>query len=237
MSPGRCETDRRPRWADVLRAGSALLLPLLITGAAHAFTITLAGAPPRTVYLQIGVGTFTGTYCGAGCTYVTPIAQSAGSAPGTNTTINKVSVAVAANAVGNGVAQAMTTDSTQSQSFFDGFAFCNTPAQLYIGGFYRTPGNSGAGTTATVTATVPVSLTDAAGDSLAFTQISWTSGGNADSGAEPFPAGSFTGTSQVVGSIANNQWAESCWTFSYKNTVVPAAGTYTGRVLYTLSAP
>jgi len=212
-------------------------LALLAAGAAHAFTITLAAGPPETVYLQIGLGTFTGTYCGAGCTYVTPVAQSPGSAPGVNTTVNKVSVTVAANAVGNGTAQAMTTDSTQSQSFFDGFAFCNTPTQLYIGGFYRTPGNSGAGTTATLTATVPASLTDAAGDTLPFTQISWTSGGNGDAGGEPFPAGSFTGASQVVGSIANNQWAESCWTFSYQNTLVPAAGTYTGRVLYTLSAP
>jgi hypothetical protein len=42
---------------------------------------------------------------------------------------------------------------------------------------------------------------------------------------------------QTIGTIAQNQWAESCWTFSYKNTVTPAAGTYTGRVLYTLTAP
>jgi len=236
MFPGRRETDRRPRGADSLVSG-ILLLALLITSAADAFTITLAGGAPKTIYLQIGVGTFTGTYCGTGCSESPPIAQSPGSAPGTNTTINKVSVSVAANAVGNGVAQTMTTDSTQSISFFDGFAFCNAPTQLYIGGFYRTPGASGAGTTATVTATVPVSLTDAAGDAIPFTQISWTSGGNGDSGAEPFPASSFTGTSQVVGSIADNQWAESCWTFSYSNTVVPAAGTYTGRVLYTLSVP
>lgn len=212
-------------------------LALLAAGAAHAFTITLASGAPRTVYLQVGVGTFTGTYCGTGCSYNPPIAQSPGSAPGVNTTINTVSVSVPAAAVGNGTAQAMSTNSTQSQSFFDGFAFCNAPTQLYIGGFYRSPGNSGAGTTATVTATMPVSLSDAAGDTLPFTQISWTSSGNADTGAEPFPAGSFTGTSQVVGSIANDQWAESCWTFSYSNTVVPAAGTYTGRVLYTLSAP
>ncbi|HEY2419164.1 MAG TPA: hypothetical protein VGH84_14665, partial [Steroidobacteraceae bacterium] len=54
---------------------------------------------------------------------------------------------------------------------------------------------------------------------------------------QPFPAGSFTGTSVVVGSIAQNQWAESCWTFAYANTVRPAAGTYTGRVLYTLTVP
>ncbi len=237
MSPGRRETDRRPRGADVLKLGSAVSLALLAAGAAHAFTITLAGGAPRTLYLQIGVGTFTGTYCGNGCSYNPPIAQSPGSAPGVNSTINKVSVSVPASAVGNATAQAMTTDSTQSVSFFDGFAFCNTPTQLYVGGFYRSPGNSGAGTTATLTATVPLSLTDAAGDTLPFTQISWTSSGNGDSGAEPFPAGSFTGTSQVVGSIAHDQWAESCWTFSYKNTVVPPAGTYTGRVLYTLSVP
>ncbi len=237
MSPGWRDSDRRPRGSDGLRGAGILSLALLSAGAAQAFTITLAGASPRIVYLQIGVGTFTGTYCGSGCTYVAPIAQSPGSAPGVNTTINQVSVSVPANAVGNGVAQAMTTNSTQSTSFFDGFAFCNAPTQLYIGGFYRTPGGSGGGTTATVTATVPVSLSDAAGDSIPFSQISWTSGGNGDSGGEPFPAGSFTGTSQVVGSIAHDQWAESCWTFSYSNTAVPAAGTYTGRVLYTLSAP
>ena len=146
-----------------------------------------------------------------------------------------VSVSVPANVVGNGAAQAMTTDSTQSNSFFDGFAFCNAPTQLYIGSFYRTTGNGTA--TGTVMATVPTSLTNAAGDTIPFTQISWTSGGNSDTGAEPYPAGSFTGTSQTVGSVAQNQWAESCWTFSYKNTVVPAAGTYTGRVIYTLTAP
>jgi hypothetical protein len=212
-------------------------LALLTADTVHAFTITLANEAPKIVYLQIGVGTFTGTYCGANCNYNPPIAQSSGSAPGVNTTINQVSVSVPPNAIGNGTAQAMTTDSTQSLSFFDGSAFCNTPTQLYIGGFYRTPGNSGAGTTATVTTTVPLSLIDGAGDTIPFTQISWTSGGNGDTGAEPFPAGSFTGTSQVVGSIADNQWAESCWTFSYSNTVVPAAGTYTGRVLYTLSVP
>jgi hypothetical protein len=207
----------------------------LIAGSAHAFTIGLAAAAPKTIYLQIGVGTFTGTYCGNGCNYTPPIVQSAGSAPGTNSTVNTVSVSVPANAVGNGTAQAMTTNSPQADSFFDGYAFCNLPAQLYIGGFYRTTGN-GTGTI-NVTATVPASLTDGAGDTIPFSQISWSSGGNSDSGAEPFPAGSFTGTSLSVGSFTQNQWAESCWTFSYKNSTVPAAGTYTGVVLYTVTAP
>jgi hypothetical protein len=238
MSPGSRDRHQRSRGPDALgRAAAALgLFGLLLTGsAAQAYTITLAPATPKTIYLQIGVGTFKGTYCGNNCSYNPPINQSGGSAPGTNTTINVVSVSVPANVVGNGTAQAMTTDSTQSDSFFDGFAFCNAPTQLYIGSYYRTTGN---GTnTGTVTATVPTSLMDAAGDTLPFTQISWTSSGNGDSGAEPFPAGSFTGTTQTVGSVAQNQWAESCWTFSYKNTVVPAAGTYTGRVIYTLTAP
>jgi len=189
---------------------------------AQAFTVAITPAAPKTIFLQIGVGSFTGFY-------------DAGGTPQNNATINKETVAVAAAAVGNGTAQAMTTDSTQTHSFYDNFVFCSVPAQLYIGGFYRT---TGAGTgTANVTATVPVSLTNGAGDTIPFSQISWTSAGNGDTGAQPFPAGSFTGTTVTVGSIAQNQWAESCWTFSYKNTVLPPAGTYTGRVLYTLTVP
>jgi hypothetical protein len=37
--------------------------------------------------------------------------------------------------------------------------------------------------------------------------------------------------------MASNTWNESCWTFSYLNNTVPPAGTFTGRVRYTLSAP
>jgi hypothetical protein len=236
MSPRRRDTPKRPRGSRIRpRAACLSFVAALVGASAHAFTIGLAAAAPKTIYLQIGLGTFTGTYCGNACSYVPPIVQSAGSAPGTNTTINTVSVSVAANAVGNGTAQAMTTNSTQADSFFDDYAFCNLPAQLYIGGFYRTTG-TGTGTI-NVTATVPTSLTDGAGDTIPFSQISWTSGGNDDTGAEPFPAGSFTGTSQSVGSFTQNQWAESCWTFSYKNSTVPAAGSYTGVVLYTVTAP
>jgi len=220
--------EQRPRGSDFRRSAVALIaravsLALLTSVEdAHAFIVAITPAAPKTIFLQIGVGSFTGFY-------------DAGGTPQNNATINKETVAVAAAAVGNGTAQAMTTDSTQTHSFYDNFVFCSVPAQLYIGGFYRT---TGAGTgTANVTATVPVSLSDGAGDTIAFSQISWTSAGNGDTGAQPFPAGSFTGTTVTVGSIAQNQWAESCWTFSYKNTVLPPAGTYTGRVLYTLTVP
>ncbi len=192
-------------------------------GSALAFTIGISPGNPRAIYLQIGVGGFTGTYRGGGT-------------PGNNSTVNLVSVTVPAAAVGTGAVQSMTTNSTAGASSYDGFAFCNTPAQLYIGGFYRF-NNNAAGAAATLTATSPANLTNSAGDTIPFTQISWTSSGNSDSGAQPFPAGTFTGATQTIGTIQRNQWAESCQTFSYANSAIRAAGTYNGRVTYTLTAP
>src|SRR5215475_1883258 len=198
---------------------------------AGAFTATLTRGAPTIIYLQVGVGTFTP----AGSTYT------GGGAPAANPTINKVTATLTTAVVGNGAAQPMTTDSTATNSFYDNFVFCSVPSQLYIGGFYRTT-NNGNGSI-NVTATVPASLTDAAGDTIPFSQISWTSGGTGDTTGngflpEVFPAGTFVGGGvQTVGTIGQNQWAESCWTFSYKNTVTPAAGTYTGRVVYTVTLP
>ncbi|MFI4867967.1 MAG: hypothetical protein ACHQDD_01270 [Steroidobacterales bacterium] len=200
----------------------AVLLTAVATDAA-AYTVSLTAAAPLTVYLQVGVGSFTNDYIYGG-------------QPGTNTTINTVSVTVPASAVGNGTAQAMTTNSTAAQSYWDGYTYCSVPGQLYIGGFYRTTG--GATAAAQVTATVPAALTATTGDTIPFSKIKWTSSGNGDSGAEPFPAATFvSGGVQNVGSMSSNTWNESCWTFSYVNNTVPPAGTFTGVVLYTLSAP
>jgi hypothetical protein len=232
MFPLRRDTHQRLGGAGLHNASRLARLALcaallaLVSQTVCAFTVTIAPGAPKTVYLQVGVGGFTGNY-------------NAGGTPGNNATVNKDSVTVPAAAVGNGTPQAMTTDSTVGASSYDGFAFCNVPAQLYIGGFYRTtlPG----GGSVNVTATVPAALVDAAGDTLSFARISWTTGGNGPTGStptQPFAAGTFTaGSVQAVGAIAQNQWAESCWTFSYSNTTFPAAGTYTGRVLYTLTAP
>jgi hypothetical protein len=193
------------------------------SGLGSAYTATLTPASPLTVYLQVGVGSFTNNYLNGG-------------QPGNNTTINTVSTTVAAAAVGNGTAQAMTTNSTAAMSFWDGFAYCSVPGQLYVGGFYRTTGGTTAA--AQVTATVPAALTSTAGGTIPFSKIRWTSSGNGDSGAEPFPAGTFVnGGVQNVGSMSSNTWNESCWTFSYLNNTVPSAGTFTGTVRYTLSAP
>lgn len=214
---------RARRRAALAGALTAALLCALAGNRAVPFTATLNPAAPLTVYLQVGVGSFTGDYINGG-------------QPENNATINTVSVSVTSSVLGNGTAQAMTTNSTAAQSYWDGYSYCSVPGQLYIGGFYRTTGGMTAA--AQVTATVPAGLKDSSGDTLPFSKIKWTSSGNGDSGAEPFPAGTFVnGGVQTVGSMASNTWNESCWTFTYLNNSVPPAGTFTGVVLYTLSAP
>jgi len=240
MSPGRRDIDLRLR-GTVLHKLDRLSRPVLtpsrlalclaalmpLVRAADAFTVTIASGPPQTVYLQVGVGTINGgngTYAGGGT-------------PATNGTVNTVSVAVPPGSLGNGMAQPMTTDSTASANPYNGNAYCSVPTQLYVGGMYRRPGGGGGGTVATLTVTVPPALTSAAG-TIPFSAISWTSSGMGDVGAEPFPAGTFVaGSTQTLGTIARDQWAASCLTFSYRNTTVPPAGIYTGTVTYTLSAP
>lgn len=205
--------------------GAALcgVTPFGMSESAAAYTATLTAATPKTVYLQVGVGSFTNNYI-------------AGGQPGNNTTINTVSTTVASAVVGNGAAQAMTTNSTATMSYWDGYTYCSVPGQVYVGGFYRTTGGTTAA--ALVSASVPAALVNAVGDTIPFSKISWTSSGNGDSGAEPFPSGSFvSGGLQNVGSMSSNTWNESCWTFSYANNSVPPAGTFTGVVLYTLSSP
>ena len=202
--------------AVLVAAAAAVAMP------AAAFTVNITAANPRVIYLQIGVGSFTGGNYNSGGT------------PANNATVNVVSVTVPAAQVGTGTAQVMNTNSGATSSFYDGYAFCNAPSQLYVGGFYRSTANTGA---ATLRATSPANLVNAGGNTIPFAQISWTSGGNGDTGVQPFPAGTFVGGTQTIGTIARNQWAESCLTFSYANSNAVAAGTYTGRVTYTLSTP
>ena len=201
----------------VLSAG--LLLPAQF---ASAFTVNITPGA-RVVYLAVGNGSFTGTL-------------QAGGTPANNATVNTVSVTVPANVVGSGAAQPMTTNSTQATSFWDGFTFCSPATQqVYIGGFFRMPGAAG---NATLSVATPVGgLVNAGGDTIPFSQIRWVSSGIGDTGAEVIPSGTFTGGTQTLASLPVNTWNESCHTFSYLNATVVAAGTYTGRAIYTLSAP
>jgi len=185
---------------------------------ADAYTITITSGS-RAIYLQIGTGGYTGTY------------QSGGT-PGDSSVVNTVSVSVPAASIGNGSAQAMTSNSAVSASSIDGFAFCSPPAQVYIGAWSR----PGSGTSvATLSVTTPASLSNGT-DTIPFSQISWTMSGAGDT-VYQFPNGAFTAGTQTLATLAPNTWKEQCMTFSYANSVVPAAGTYSGRATYTLSLP
>ncbi|MFM6932201.1 MAG: hypothetical protein ACKOUT_08160 [Novosphingobium sp.] len=205
------------RHARTLAFGAGLAL-VPVASTAQAYTITITSGT-RAIYLQVGAGGYVGFY-------------SSGGTPGNNTTINVVSVTVPVGSVGNGTAQAMTSDSTVSQSPIDGFAFCSPPSQVYIGAWSR-PG-SGSGV-ATLTVTTPANLTSGT-NSVPFSQIAWVMAGSGDTVFQ-FPNGTFSSGTQTLATFPANTWKEQCMTFTYANTVIPAAGTYTGRATYTLSLP
>jgi hypothetical protein len=180
---------------------------------AHAWVLTISPGT-RAVYLAVGNAT----------------------ANADNTTVNLVSLTVPAAAVGTGVAQAMTSDSTQANSPLDNFAVCTpTTGQVYIGGFFRLPTTNA--TTAVLQVTTPAGLTSGA-NTIPFNEISWTSTSIGNAGAADIPAGSFvSGGTRFLRNFASNTYVENCHTFSYANTTPVAAGTYNGRATYTLTAP
>ena len=196
--------------ASTLRTVAGIAISIASGAPAHGWVLTVTPGT-RAIFLQVGNG-----------------ANNANLG-----TINVVSVAVPSAAVGSGTAQAMTTDSTQSTSFFDGFAVCNPPAQMYVGGFFRQPSTTAA--TATVQVASPTNLVSGT-DTIPFSQISWTSTANGNATAD-IPAGSFTGGTQFLVNIPSNRWLENCHVFSYANASVVPAGTFTGRVVYTMTAP
>jgi hypothetical protein len=202
-------------------AGAALVCAMAgFPLAGEAFVVTIAPGVSA-LYLQVGVGTMTGG------------SFSAGGTPQNNAGINSVSVAVPAATVGAG-SRPMTSDSPTANSPYSGSAFCTVPAQVYIGGFYRTPGAAG---NATLRVATPTNLVNATGDTIAFGAISWVSGGLGDA-VPTIPSGTFVGGStQTLLTVTRNTWFESCLAFNYANNQLVPAGTFTGRATYTLSAP
>jgi hypothetical protein len=204
-------SPNKPGFAMVTGLGMLTLLIFLnLPIPAQAWVLTVAPGT-RAIFLQVGNG-----------------ANNA-----SNATINQVSVTVPAIAVGNAAPQVMTTNSTQANSFFDNFATCNVPAQMYVGGYFRQPTTTTS--VASLQVTSPTALTSGT-DTIPFNEISWTSTANGNVAAD-IPAGTFTGGAQFLVNIPSNRWLENCHTFSYANTTVAPAGTFTGRVVYTLVAP
>lgn len=184
--------------------------------AAQAWTLNLTAASRR-VYLQVGVGAFQANVA----------------------TVNTVSVTVPAGQLGSGVAQPMTSNSTQANSPFDNFVVCAPPAQVYVGASYQRSNGGNGPATALMQVTSPANLVNAAGDTIPFSQISWTVAtvGTQDPTPGVIPAGTFAGGVQTLTTVPANRLFENCHTFSYANTQVRAAGTYNGIVTYTLSTP
>ena len=150
-----------------------------------------------------------------------------------NATINLVSVTVPSNVVGTGAAQAMTSNSTQANSPFDGYTVCVPPNQVLVSGYLREPSTTA--NVAQLQVTTPASLTSGT-DTLPFTEISWTSTALGNAAAD-IPAGTFNGGTLFLRNIASNTYVENCHTFTYANTNLVAAGVYNGRATYTLTAP
>ena len=133
----------------------------------------------------------------------------------------------------------MTSNSTQSGSLYgDGFTTCPTPStQVIIGASYRRSNAANGPASATLRVTSPASLTNAGGDTIPFNQISWTVSAPGSGNPNVIPAGTFNGATQTLATIPANTYIENCHTFSYANSAVRAAGTYNGRVTYTLTSP
>ena len=206
------------RIAPAMMRTATLAVASLVASSASAWVLTIT-AGPKAVFLQVGIGSYSGTY-------------STGGTPLNNAQVNVVSVNVPASAVGSGVAQPMSSNSTQAASFYDNFVVCNPPAQVYIGGWVRTPAGTGTGV---LSVTSPATLTSGT-TTIPFSQISWTSTANGNTTPD-IPGGTFNGGTLALRNIAAGTWVENCHTFSYANTAVVAAGTYTGRVTYTLALP
>jgi hypothetical protein len=209
-----------PRHAPIAarhcRVATAALALWLCAEAAQAWTLTL-GAATRRVYLQVGVGSFQANVA----------------------TVNLVSVTVPGNQIGTGVAQAMTSNSTQARSPYDDFLLCATPAQVYVGATYQRSNAANGPANAVMQVTSPANLVSAAGDTIPFSEIRWTVSTLDANDASPgvIPAGSFTGGTQTLTNVPANRLIENCHTFSFANLQPRAAGTYTGTVTYTVAAP
>ena len=192
-----------------------LLLATQMSGAC-AWSLNIAAASRR-VFLHVGNGT----------------------AEGNNATVNQVSATLTGAQLLSGAAQAMTSNSTQSRSLYgDGYTTCPTPAsQIMVGASYRRSNSNNGPASATLSVNSPANLTNAGGDTIPFSQISWTVSAPGSSQPNVIPAGSFSGGMQTLASVPANTYIENCHSYVYANSAVRAAGTYTGQVTYTLSSP
>ena len=128
----------------------------------------------------------------------------------------------------------MTSNSTQAASFYDNFVVCNPPAQVYIGGWVRTPAGTGTGVPLGDLACDPDERHD--DDSVLADQLDQhCANGNT---TPDIPAGTFNGGTLALATTSPPGRGSKTVTRSRTRTPPSsAAGTYTGRVTYTLALP
>lgn len=204
-----------PSFRPLAAAGLVLLVCAPLTSA-HAWSLTIASASRR-VFLHVGNGTLNAD----------------------NGTINLVSADLTGAQLLSGAAQAMTSNSTQARSLYgDNYTTCPTPAsQIMVGASYRRNNNNDGPASATLRVTSPANLVSAAGDTIPFSQISWTVSAPGSTVPNVIPAGTFNGATQTLTTVPANRYIENCHSFTYANSTIRAAGTYTGQVTYTLTSP
>ena len=220
----------RPAHRNAARLAAHACLVLLCLAemtAAHAWSFNITSGSRR-LYLHVGDGAVSGSASSS--------AGTLNGAVGTSGIVNTVQVTVPFVQLGNGTVMPMTSDSSQSISRVgDNEITCPTPSsQVMVGaGFRRNSGNA----SATLTVTSPANLTNASGDTIPFNQISWTVSAPQSPVPNVIAAGTFNGGTLTLATIPGNTYYENCHSFSFANSAVRAAGTYNGRVTYTLAAP
>lgn len=212
-----------------LVAAIALLLTSLLPEHALAFQVTIEPGD-RSVYLRVGDGDFSRwpPIFGGG---IRP--WTSGGSPVAGGSVSQVRAVLTADEVGNGVPQPMTGNGRTS-SDYDGFQFCNA-GEIYVGGFFRRPGNNA--TSATLSILADPGLTGPGTSTIPVSEISWTTSGIGDTGGQPVPAGTLAPGLNPITTFPQNYWNESCLSFSYANSQVVAGGTYTTTVTFTLVTP
>lgn len=102
------------------------------------------------------------------------------------------------------------------------------PVPLIGDGLLTAPG------TATITINAAIPLQDGRGNQIPFSEVYWTGGGD-------IPSGQFAGSAQQIifqqSAHRGRLKINGAMAFFYRNQNYFPAGTYTGRVIYTLTAP
>jgi hypothetical protein len=180
---------------------AALALPL-IASAASTFTSgagTLTAT--ATVNFTVVIPQFLYLRVGTGSAYATGTLATAGAT-------DLITFSPAVGAVGNGTAVAGVGGD--------------------LAGGIETAAILGNGGNVTLVAAATGALSDGAGDSISFTQITTAAAANAEATLLAAPPLTDTTSSETVPATNKIVKADAKWTFSYSNTVTPAAGTYGG---------